>query len=127
MGWDLGKKVLMTTQSEGVYELSVKLTAGELKFAKENNIKIVGLHEHTGSGISDTGKVFQSMENLLNIVNPTDFPDLEFVDFGGGFKARYSPDEKEIDYVEFGKKAVEMFSQTCEKYGKKLKLYFACK
>lgn len=35
-GWDLGKKVLMTTQSEGVYELSVKLTAGELKFAKEN-------------------------------------------------------------------------------------------
>ena len=34
--WDLGKKVLMTTQSEGVYELSVKLTAGELKFAKEN-------------------------------------------------------------------------------------------
>lgn len=35
-GWDLGKKVLMTTQSKGVYELSVKLTAGELKFAKEN-------------------------------------------------------------------------------------------
>ena len=36
--------------------------------ARENNIRIVGLHEHTGSGISDTGKVFQSMENLLNIV-----------------------------------------------------------
>lgn len=28
-----------------------------IAIAKENNIKIVGLHEHTGSGISDTGKV----------------------------------------------------------------------
>ncbi len=95
-----------------------------IAIAKENNIKIVGLHEHTGSGISDTGKVFQSMENLLNIVNPTDFPDLEFIDFGGGFKARYSPEEKVIDYEEFGKKAVELFHKACEKYGKKLALYF---
>ena len=92
--------------------------------AKENNIKIVGLHEHTGSGLSDTGKVFESMENLLAIINPADFPDLEFVDFGGGFKARYSPDEKVIDYVEFGKKAIAMFSEACDKYGKKLNLYF---
>ncbi len=95
-----------------------------IAIAKENNIKIVGLHEHTGSGISDTGKVFQSMENLLNIVNPTDFPDLEFIDFGGGFKARYEPEEKLIDYKEFGKKAVELFDKACEKYGKKLSMYF---
>lgn len=95
-----------------------------IAIARENNIKIVGLHEHTGSGLADTGKVFQSMENLLNIVNPVDFPDLEFIDFGGGFKARYSPDEKAIDYVEFGKKAIEMFAAACDKYGRKLELYF---
>lgn len=95
-----------------------------IAIARENNIKIVGLHEHTGSGLADTGKVFQSMENLLNIVNSVDFPDLEFIDFGGGFKARYSPDEKTIDYAEFGKKAIEMFSEACNKYGKKLNLYF---
>ncbi len=92
--------------------------------ARENNIKIVGLHEHTGSGISDTGKVFQSMQNLLEIINPKDFPDLEFVDFGGGFKVPYTPDEVEIDYVQFGAKAVELFVEACERYGKKLKLYF---
>ena len=92
--------------------------------AKENNIRIVGLHEHTGSGLADTGNVFESMENLLKIVNPVDFPDLEFIDFGGGFKARYSPDEAVIDYVEFGKKAIEMFKEACDSYGSKLKLYF---
>jgi len=92
--------------------------------AKANNIKIVGLHEHTGSGIADTGKVFQSMQNLLAIINPEDFPDLEFVDFGGGFKVPYEPGEVEIDYEKFGVKAVELFSEFCDRYGKKLKLYF---
>lgn len=95
-----------------------------IEIAKEYGMKIVGIHEHTGSGISDTGKVFESMKNLLNIVNNEDFPDLEFIDFGGGFKARYSPDEQVIDYIQFGKKAVEMFDEACKKYGKKLKLYF---
>lgn len=95
-----------------------------ISIAKEHHIKIVGLHEHTGSGISDTGKVFESMEKLLNILNPTDFPDLEFVDFGGGFKARYAPDEKPIDYREFGRKAVELFDAACRKYGRKLGMYF---
>lgn len=92
--------------------------------AREHGIRIVGLHEHTGSGIADTGKVFQSMENLLAVINPQDFPDLEFVDFGGGFKVPYTPEEKEIDYAAFGKKAVELFATACKQYGKKLKLYF---
>lgn len=92
--------------------------------AKQYGIKIAGLHEHTGSGIADTGKAFESMRNLMALVNPEDFPDLEFLDFGGGFKVRYSPEEKNIDYAEFGKKAVAMFDECCRNYGRKLKLYF---
>ena len=64
------------------------------------------------------------MQNLLGIIYPEDFPDLEFVDFGGGFKVPYEPGEVEIDYEKFGVKAVELFSQFCDRYGKKLKLYF---
>lgn len=95
-----------------------------VEIAREYKLKIVGVHEHTGSGIADTGKVFESMVNLLEIINSTDFPDLEFVDFGGGFKVPYEPDEKENDYEEFGAKAVELFKTHCERYGKELKLYF---
>lgn len=95
-----------------------------IAIAREYQLKIVGLHEHTGSGISDTGKVFESMKNLLAIVNPTDFPDLEFVDFGGGFKVPYEPDEKENDYEAFGEKALALFKEHCDKYGKELKMYF---
>ncbi len=92
--------------------------------AREYKLRIVGVHEHTGSGISDTGKVFKSMQNLLSVINPTDFPDLEFVDFGGGFKVPYEPDEKENDYEEFGAKALTLFKEHCERYGKALNLYF---
>lgn len=92
--------------------------------ARKYNIHIAGIHEHTGSGLSDTGKVFESMQNLLALVNRDDFPDLEFLDFGGGFKARYSPDEVPVNYEEFGRKAVEMFKEVCAKYGRELKMYF---
>lgn len=95
-----------------------------VQIARENQLKIVGLHEHTGSGISDTGKVFESMKNLLAIVNAEDFPDLEFVDFGGGFKVPYEPDEKENDYEAFGEKAVALFEEHVKRYGKDLKMYF---
>lgn len=92
--------------------------------AKKYNVKIVGLHEHTGSGISDTGKVYESMTNLLDIVEPKAFPDLKFIDFGGGFKVPYEPDEKEVDYVEFGHRCVSIFETFCEKFGKWLELCF---
>ncbi len=95
-----------------------------IAIAREYNIKIIGLHEHTGSGISETDKVFQSMQNIMKIANHIDFPDLEFVDFGGGFKVKYKPDEPEIDYVAFGKRTDELFEAFCNRYGRRLKMYF---
>lgn len=95
-----------------------------IDIARSHDLKIIGLHEHTGSGIADTGKVFQSMQNLLAIINSVDFPDLEFVDFGGGFKVPYEPDEKENDYEEFAQKASALFEEHCNRYGKELKIYF---
>ncbi|MDD5934286.1 MAG: diaminopimelate decarboxylase [Clostridiales bacterium] len=95
-----------------------------LKIAKQHNLRIVGVHEHTGSGISDLTKVFKSMNNVLDILNPIDFPDLKFVDFGGGFKVQYDPNEKPIDYAEFGAKAGQLFQNFCMGYGRELEMYF---
>lgn len=92
--------------------------------ANEYDIKIIGLHEHTGSGISDKEKVYKSISNLLEAARPDLLPDLKFIDFGGGFKVPYEPDEMEIDYVEFGNRCVSLFEAFCEGYGKRLELYF---
>lgn len=95
-----------------------------VKIARQYKLKIVGIHEHTGSGIGQTEKVFQSMTNILAIANKKDFPDLRFVDFGGGFKVNYRPESNRIDYANFGKKITSIFEKFCEEYGKELEMYF---
>ncbi|NJD21501.1 MAG: diaminopimelate decarboxylase [Melioribacter sp.] len=88
------------------------------------NIKVIGLHEHTGSGISETDKIYKSMTNLLGIANQQDFPHLQFIDFGGGFKVPYKPTSTRIDYAGFGEKISSIFSDFCKRYGRDLYIYF---
>lgn len=87
-------------------------------------LKVVGLHEHSGSGITEKEQVYRSMKALLNIATKENFPKLRFIDFGGGFKVPYKPEEKRIDYRTFGKKIVGIFEDFCKEYGKELEMYF---
>ncbi len=88
------------------------------------DLTVVGLHEHTGSGLQKTASVFQSMKNVLEVATRENFPNLEFVDFGGGFKVPYQPDEERVDYKAMGAEIVEIFSAYCQEYGKELAMYF---
>ena len=92
------------------------------QIVQEYRLEVVGLHEHTGSGIAEKEKVYQSMRNLLGLGKH--FPNLEFVDFGGGFKVPYEPDERRMDYERFGAKLAEIFSDFCREYGRELEMYF---
>jgi len=91
---------------------------------KKYNLHVVGLHEHTGSGIQHAESVFRSMRNLMDIATRENFPELEFMDFGGGFKVPYRPDEARIDYVSQGKGITELFAAFCRRYGKELSMFF---
>jgi len=95
-----------------------------LEIAKRYNLTIVGLHEHTGSGITDAALFCQGMKNLMSIVTSERFPALRFVDFGGGFKVPYRPDEKKIDYIALGAEITALFKDFCASYGRELDLYF---
>ncbi|MBT4446355.1 diaminopimelate decarboxylase [archaeon] len=92
--------------------------------ANEHGLKIVGIHEHTGSGIPETVQMQKGMKNILGIITPARFPHLNFVDFGGGFKVVYHPDENQVDYETFGKEVVELFTDFCSKFGRELEMYF---
>ena len=92
--------------------------------AAQYNLKVVGLHEHTGSGLQHAESVFQSMKNLMAIATRANFPELEFLDFGGGFKVPYKPDEKRIDYVTMGAEITRLFRDYCTSYGKELDMLF---
>lgn len=85
-------------------------------------IQIVGLHMHTGSDIVDADVFLQGAELLYQAAEL--FPDLQFMDFGSGFKVAY----KEGDYVtpieEIGAKIGASFRQFCKEYGRELELWF---
>jgi len=47
-------------------------------------LKVEGIHMHTGSDILDAGVFLQGAEILFNVAR--NFSDLEYIDFGSGFK-----------------------------------------
>ena len=94
------------------------------KLVKAGNLHVIGLHSHTGSGLQHPESVYQSMRNLMAIATRDNFPELEFMDFGGGFKVPYKPDEARIDYVKMGAEIAGLFAEHCKNYGKELKLLF---
>lgn len=91
---------------------------------REGNLHIVGLHEHTGSGLQHVESVLQSMEKLMSIATRERFPELEFMDFGGGFKVPYKPGEARVDYYDMGRRITALFEKFCEGYGRTLVMRF---
>lgn len=59
--------------------------------ANQYHLKVVGIHEHTGSGLINPDSILKAMKNIMGIATVNRFPDLEFMDFGGGFKIPYRP------------------------------------
>ena len=94
------------------------------KITTQYGIKVVGLHEHTGSGLIKPDSILTAMDRIMSIATRKNFPDLTFLDFGGGFKIAYGPDEVPIDYKKMGAKVVGRFSHFTRTYGRLLELRF---
>ena len=89
---------------------------------KKYGIKISALHIHTGSEIKDVAVFLQSatvFENLL-----PDFPTVNILDFGGGFKVPYMPEEKGTDIALLGAEVNKIMEQLSTKMGRNLTAWF---
>ena len=83
---------------------------------------INGIHMHTGSDILDIDVFLHAAEILFTTAKS--FHDLEFLDFGSGFKVPYHPNDIETNIKELGQKLGERFQSFCKDYGKELTLAF---
>ncbi|MDX2047729.1 MAG: diaminopimelate decarboxylase [Chitinophagaceae bacterium] len=93
-----------------------------LKLAKETNLHIRGLHIHTGSEIKDVEVFAKGIEVLFEVAQ--NFPELEIIDLGGGFKVPYIPGEEGTDIEMLGKKVEEEFAWYEKKYKRRLQVWF---
>lgn len=85
-------------------------------------INVNGLHMHTGSDILDIDVFMQAADILFNTA--MSFPNLDYIDFGSGFKVKYKPDDYETDIFAFGAEMSAKFNQFCREYGRNLTLMF---
>lgn len=92
------------------------------RIIKHYNIKVVGLHMHTGSDIIDADVFIRGAELLYEAA--AYFPDLEFMDFGSGFKVGYKEGDIVTEIEKIGKKIALSFDKFCNSYGRELELWF---
>jgi len=93
-----------------------------LRIVENTGMRINGIHMHTGSDILDIDVFLHAAEILFDTARA--FNDLEFLDFGSGFKVPYHPNDIETNIEELGEKLGARFQAFCNEYGKPLTLAF---
>ena len=93
-----------------------------VRIVENTGMCINGIHMHTGSDILDIDVFLHAAEILFTTAKS--FNDLEFLDFGSGFKVPYHTNDIETNIKELGQKLGERFQSFCKDYGKELTLAF---
>ena len=93
-----------------------------MRIVKNTNMNINGVHMHTGSDILDIDVFLHASEILFDTAK--NFKNLEFIDFGSGFKVPYKIGDIETNIDELGEKLSLKFNSFCKDYGKNLTLAF---
>lgn len=93
-----------------------------LRVVENTAMNINGIHMHTGSDILDIEVFLHAAEILFDTANH--FKNLEFLDFGSGFKVPYHENDIETNIEELGEKLSKRFKAFCKEYGSDLQLVF---
>lgn len=104
------------------FGISIHQVPHVVRVVKHYGIKVNGLHMHTGSDILDA-EVFLIGADLL-FKAAQEFTDLEFMDFGSGFKVSYRQGDVTTDVNQLGARISERFNSFCKEYGRDLELWF---
>lgn len=84
------------------------------------NLTLAGINQHIGSLFMEADSYIEGAKSVLEVAEQ--FPDIEFVDFGGGFGIPYKKQEGQprLDLKEFGEKLDKMLYEWTKKIGKEV-------
>jgi diaminopimelate decarboxylase len=92
------------------------------RIADHYNMNVIGLHMHTGSDIVDPDVFLRGAELLYDAAEL--FPNLQFLDFGSGFKVPYQESDHVTDISIIGQRIAESFQAYCRAHNRDLELWF---
>lgn len=117
-----GNLKISTGHAASKFGVPVEAVDELLQVMRETNLHIRTLHIHTGSEIKDVEVFARGLEVLFEVAKQ--FPELEVLDLGGGFKVPYQPGEEGTDMEKLGQKVREEFERFEKTNGKKLQVWF---
>jgi diaminopimelate decarboxylase len=104
------------------FGISIHQIRHVIRIAENYGMHIIGLHMHTGSDIIDADVFLRGAELLYQAAEH--FPELQFMDFGSGFKVAYKEGDIVTDIEKIGSRISESFQSFCERYGREIELWF---
>lgn len=104
-----GKKTKFGVQKEFVPQVKELLA--------KHNLNLVGINQHIGSLFMDSKPYIEGVKSLLEIAK--EFPNLKFVDMGGGFGVPYKEGEARLDLDKLSKDLDEVLTEFLNDYDNK--------
>jgi len=117
-----GNAKISTGHIDSKFGISIYQLRHVERIVESTGIRVNGLHMHTGSDILDVDVFLRGADMLLDTAQH--FKELEFIDFGSGFKIAYKPNDIQTDVEAFGKQLTKRFNEFCKEYGRDLELWF---
>ena len=117
-----GNENISVGHIDSKFGISIYQIPHVLRIVENTKMNINGIHMHTGSDILDIEVFLYASEILFDTARQ--FKNLEFLDFGSGFKVPYKKSDIETNIEELGKKLTKRFLAFEKEYGRELTLAF---
>ncbi len=117
-----GNKKISVGHIDSKFGISIHQLPHIHRVVENTGMLITGVHMHTGSDIYDIDAFLRATEILFNVA--TSFENLEYIDFGSGFKVPYKEGDIQTDIEELGEKLSKRFNEFCKEFGRELTLMF---
>jgi diaminopimelate decarboxylase len=117
-----GNLKISTGHDTSKFGIPIEQLSDIVRIMQQYQIHIAGLHVHTGSEIKDVA-VFMKVTDVFFELVPH-FPELQFLDLGGGFKVPYQDGEEGTD-IQLLAKEILAFEQKIEQtYQRSFQVWF---
>ncbi|HEY8661339.1 MAG TPA: diaminopimelate decarboxylase [Hanamia sp.] len=117
-----GNLKISTGHIDSKFGISIHQLRHIERVVKSTGLIVNGIHMHTGSEIKDVNVFLQGLEIMFQVT--THFPNLQFIDLGGGFKVPYKAGEIETNINLLADKVAVAFKKFEKESGKKLQIWF---
>ena len=117
-----GNNKISTGHIDSKFGISILQTRHLKRVIDTYKIDVCGLHMHTGSDILDAEVFLKGADILFDFAK--EFDNIQFLDFGSGFKVPYREGDIHVDIQALGQKITTAFKTFQKEYGSKVELWF---